>query len=429
MRIDLSDSRARWTFLSLVFLFSSTFVFLSGKAWLAEAWGSSEDPRNWQAAARLEPGNALYWERLGLYEALDLEDQSLSSAVADLRHAVELNPRSAGFHDELANAYERQGDYASAQDQYELAVQVYPKSADAAWSDGNFLLRRGQLTAGFKLIRRALKIDSSLTVGAISECLAVDPDVNVIVTDVLPKSNRVYLAALNYFVSQGYPNGAGIVWNKLLKLGRPFSMAQAIPFIDQLIAENRVNEAMKDWDEALAATKWPRDREADESVVFDGGFEHELLNGGFDWREIQQADIAYSFDGAVFHSGRRSLRIEFQKSENLNFQHVYQYVMVEPRQQYRLTAFLQTEGISSDSGIRFEIRDPRHPAITPILTQDVKGTTPWTRVQATVMTDANTHLLEIVLRRLPSETLNHELRGTAWIDDVALRKVANGSTK
>lgn len=427
MRIDLSDSRARWAFLSLVLLFSSVFVFLAAEAWLAEAWGSSPNPRHWHAAARLEPGNALYWERLGLFEQWDEEDQSLSSAVENLKRAVELNPWSARFHDELANAYELRGNYASAQGQYELAAQVYPKSPDAAWSYGSFLIRQRRPIAGFMQIRRALEDDPSLTAAAISQCLAADPDVNEIVTDTLPRTSRVYLAALNYFVSQGRSNEATIVWNKLLNLERPFPMAQAIPFIDQLIAQNRTSDAMDDWDAALAATKWPHDRETGESVVFNGGFEYDLLNGGFDWREIQQQGITYTFDRTAIHSGERSLRIDFESNENLNFQHVYQDVMVQPREQYRLTAFLRTEGISSDSGIRFEILDPRHPTIPPALTPDVKGTTSWTKVQATAITDANTRLVEIVLRRLPSETLDDKLNGTVWVDDVALRPVAIGS--
>jgi tetratricopeptide (TPR) repeat protein len=424
MRIELRDPYARWTFLFLVTLFSLCFIYLTGKAWLAAAWGASANPLRWQQAARLEPGNALYPERLGLFDEWDLEHRDLSKAVSHLWQATQINPWSAQFHAELAGAYEVQGNIFGAQREYELALADNPLSADVAWHYGSFLLRQRKMTEGFVEIRRAVQNDPSLTTSAIAECFAVDQDVGTIVDEALPRNSRAYLTALNYFVSQDQTDAASSVWNRVLELGKSFPMKQAVPFVDELIRENRLSEAEKVWGQALVATNWPRDANTDGSLVFNGGFEQDFLNGGFDWRVLQQPDISYSFDNTVAHSGKRSLRIEFDGNENLNFQHVFQYVPVRSETNYRLTAYLKTENISSDSGFRLEIVNPGNNAALPTLTQDVKGTAPWTEVHAGVRTGINTNLLEIVVRRLPSGTLDNELSGMVWIDDVALMPLA-----
>jgi hypothetical protein len=98
-------------------------------------------------------------------------------------------------------------------------------------------------------------------------------------------------------------------------------------------------------------------------------------------------------------------------------------VPVESRTHYHFSAYVRTEAISTDSGMRFEILDPRHPSQVQIVTSDVIGTSPWTLVQADIVTGPDTDLLKIALRRLPSWKFDNKLSGTVWIDDVRLTPV------
>ena len=81
---------------------------------------------------------------------------------------------------------------------------------------------------------------------------------------------------------------------------------------------------------------------------------------------------------------------------------------------------MRTEEISTDSGVRFEIIDIRHPSEVQIVTPNVTGTNPWTLVQADVLTGPETNLLKIALRRIPSWKFDNKLSGTVWVDDVRL---------
>jgi hypothetical protein len=155
-------------------------------------------------------------------------------------------------------------------------------------------------------------------------------------------------------------------------------------------------------------------------VVFNGGFEHEPANGGFDWREQGMAGVSYALDTAVFHSGKQSLRVAFDGSANFDFANLLEYVPVERGRIYHFSAYLLAEGITTDSGLRFWIYDPRNPAEVQILTPNMVGTNPWISVNADVVTGETTNLLVISLRRIPSSKFDNKLRGTIWVDDVSL---------
>src|SRR5208283_4749172 len=178
------------------------------------------------------------------------------------------------------------------------------------------------------------------------------------------------------------------------------------------------------WQQALEAANWPQDSGNSQTLVFNGRFEHEIMNGGFDWREAAAPGTQFAFDDRIAHAGTRSFQVQFDGTENIDFQNLFQYVAVKPGTHYHFSAYVQTEAISTDRGICFEIVDPRHTSQVQIMTPDVVGTNPWTQVQADLVTGTQTHLLRITLRRIPSWKFDNKLSGTVWVDDVALAPIS-----
>jgi tetratricopeptide (TPR) repeat protein len=401
---------------------------VAGKVWLAASWSASSDPDLWLRAANLEPTNADYWYRLGLYEKWNFELGDLRQAVVYYQRATQANPRSDTSWMELAVAYEALGQTARARDAFEKAQSSHPISSEVAWRYGNFLLRQGDIFEAFAEIRRALVTDPSLTVVGVSECLKASKDLPRILTEVLPAQNRYYLIALDYFLSQHQTDAALTVWDRLLGLKQTFEMAQVVPLVNELIGQNHVEDAQRVWRQALRASSWPQDEGGSSSLIFNGGFEHDLLNGGFDWREVPVPGAAFSFDSSVVHSGTHALRITFDGSTNLDFQNLRQFLVVDPRHRYHFAAYLRTQAISTDSGIRFAIYDASRPAALQIITSDLVGTHSWSLVETELTTGPETRLLTIVLQRVPSWKFDNKLGGTVWVDDVSLVPVF-GDTK
>jgi hypothetical protein len=118
------------------------------------------------------------------------------------------------------------------------------------------------------------------------------------------------------------------------------------------------------------------------------------------------------------------LRVTFDGSANLDFSHLVQFVPVHSQTRYRFVAYLRTEDLSTDSGVRFWIFDPRRPADLSILTPNTVGTQAWTLTEADFTTGPRTHLVEIVLLRLRSQKFDNKIQGTVWVDDVSLTPIS-----
>ncbi|MGH9732384.1 MAG: tetratricopeptide repeat protein [Candidatus Acidiferrales bacterium] len=422
MLADLSSARSRWCFLFLVILTAGEFSLLAARVWVAERWNESSDPKKWLAAAQLEPGNAQYLEQVALYNELNLEQRDQPRAADYLQHATQIDPLSERPWLELAALDEARSDFPATRRAYEMAQLDFPVSPDVAWRFGNFLLRQGDLSGGFAALRRAIDKDPSLEASALAECWAVDPNTDLIAAAVLPRNAAHYVRAIRYFLLQKQTGAALGMWTQLLKLNQPIAMRDAIDLSDHLLDEGRISEAHQVWQEALRRSAWPDDANAT-SVLFNGGFEHDFLNGGFDWRELPLSGVSYDLDSSVLHSGHQSLRITFDGAANINFQHIFQYVYVAPHQRYRFLAYLRTEGISSENEIQFDIFDPHHPETLQISTPVLAGTNGWTPVRVDFESGADTQLLEILLRRAPGPAFTDQLRGTVWADDVSLTPV------
>jgi len=419
----------RWLFLIATMLVAVVVGVASAKNWFAERWADSAQPENWLRAANLEPGNADYWYRLGRYRQLDFEHMDPQLAISYYRRALAIDPRAAAFWMDLAGAYEMAEDPARAREAFETAKAVYPISGEVAWRYGNFLLRQGQLSEAFAEIRRAVTGDPKLATLAISRCWRSSRDIERILDQVLPHQPPVYLAAIDYLVAEHEADAALMVWKRLLDLQPSFELRRAFSLLNELIERERVDDAKRVWQQALGVAGWTQPELLPGSLVWDGGFEGPIANGGFGWREKEIAGAAFEFDTETRHAGARSLRITFDGTANVDFDNLFQFVPVEPGGRYRFAAYLRIEELSTDSGIRFSISDPWRPGDLSLLTPNLVGTQPWALDEADFTAGPRTRLVRIGLRRLPSSKLDNKLRGTVWVDEVSLVPIAREAAR
>lgn len=388
--------------------------------WLSDECATSENPKRWRRAAGLEPGNAACWARLGAFEEWDFERGDLRQAAAFYEKAVAANTNSDRHWLALAGVYEKLGELSLARDAYHKAQRDHPISSEVAWRCGSFQLRQGNTSEAGAQFHRALLTNPELTENVVAACWRTKLFTLQEIVELFPPQNRYYFQAVDYFLRLDEIEVALKMWDGLLALGQPISLGQAIPIVNQAISTGRLDIAERVWRQAVEKAEWPRDSDEGSSMVFNGGFEHELANGGFDWREQSVPGVSFAFDSNTVHSGARSMRIAFDGSSNLDFQDLVQYVLVEPRRRYRFTAYLRSQSLSTDSGIRFAVGDVTHPRVPQIVTSGVTGTEPWTRIETEFTIGADTHLLKITLRRAPSSKFDNKLIGIVWVDDVSL---------
>lgn len=390
------------------------------RVYVAAEYAASAKPELWRRAAQWEPDNAAYWAQLGSAEAWNFEGGDLKRAAADYERAVAANPHSDRNWLELAAVYERRGQSLSARAAYEKAQYNHPISPVVAWRYGNFLLRQEKASEACLQFRIALVTDPELTEDAVAAWWKNGLSATQPIAQLLPRQNGYYFKALDYFSRQSEIDAALRVWDDLLKLGQLIQLDQVLSLVNDTISAGRVEDAQRVWQQALDVSGWPRDAEQRSSLIFNGGFEHDFANGGFDWREQESPDASYAFDTAVVHSGSRSLTVSFDGRANLDFQHVVQYVAVEPTRRYKFRAYLKSAALSTDSGVRFLLEDPLRPALQRVFTEGVTGSQPWTRIETEILAGPDTRLLRVALRRTPSSKFDNKLKGTVWVDDVSL---------
>ena len=422
------NPRWRWLIFAAIAFASGSLAFSAARHEFAAHWAASSNPEMWLRAAETEPLNEDLWYRLGRYRQLDFQHADVSLAISYYQRATSIDPGSSFYWMDLAGAYETAGSLSQAEQAFRKARQLYPISAEAAWRFGNFLLRQGRLPEAFQQIHDALVSDPKLTPLAVSRCWESTHDVEQILKAVLPDEANVNWGANHFFVEAREPLPAMAVWNRMAAHHPSFPVADAFPLLDMLIETGHFDDAETVWTQALAAAGLAAKADSNGSLIWNGGFEQEPLDGGFDWRVRPIPGVEMGWDEQIAHSGRRSLRLDFDGSANVDFQNVWQYVPVQPATRYRFSAFFRTADLTTDSGIRFEVRDISRPGNPLRFTPNLLGSEQWAQADAEFLTGADTRLLQIVLRRTPSEKLASKIRGTAWVDDVSLHPVTSTAT-
>jgi hypothetical protein len=221
-----------------------------------------------------------------------------------------------------------------------------------------------------------------------------------------------------------------IVWDKLRALQPPprIDLSQVIPFTDSLVQAHRIEDAHRVWTQAVTlANPVPPPNDAQGSLIWDGGFESNISSGGFSWVYAPASlGVQSSFDTKEKHSGERSLRLNFDGRRNVDFSGICHIAFVEPGASYRFSAWVHTETLTTDQGVRFRLEWTENAHNASVETGDVHGTQPWTEVSIpwTATGDA-ARQVRVCISRKPGDDFGSRIHGTAWIDDVALTPAPN----
>jgi tetratricopeptide (TPR) repeat protein len=414
MRIELPSRLRRFSFAAACFVVVALYLQFALRAYVASHLAVNLDLANLRKAVQLEPSNAEYRELLG--RNLVMSGASLDEAISVYRTAVHLNPYEARYWLDLAGAYQVAGRISVQAESVEHAVEADPTTPHVAWEAANFFLVQGDRAKALRCFRVVLANDPDAVDSALQLCWRATGDANEILGQALPPRPDLYLAFLRLLVSKQEVAAAENVWNHLMGLRQTFPTKLAFAYFRFLIAKQEV---------AAAKTAWQQLANVDgslqpylpspENLIINGGFEENLLNGGFDWWYQSKADVTLAIDTSEFHSGTRSLSVTFN-GHSATDAGISQFIPVKPNSEYEFSGECRTEELETASGPRFSIADAYSDA-SYVLTDDVLGTVPWRLQQARFHTGPSTTLLLLKIVRQPASPL---IRGKFWIDDLKL---------
>jgi hypothetical protein len=351
-----------------------------------------------------------------------LENMNPELAMAQLTAAARLNPRDPQPWLELSAAQGFQSNAAAAEASLRRADLLAPNLPSVQWVIGNFFLLHGDVDEAFRHFKTVLAGSTQYNQILFSTAWKATGDSARILSELIPEKVATEIDYLYYLLAQKQFPEAPAVWKRVAASPETFPPERAAGYIDSLIGARLVGEAAQVWDDLLSKglikpTYQPRG----ENLLVNGDFEEDLLNMGFDWRLRPREGIYVGLDGSNFHSPSRALLITFSGKENVDFRDVFQFVRVSPGRSYRLTGFLKTEGITTDSGPRLEVRDAYDGSALQKFSEGLTGSSGgWSQAILDFATGAKTELVIVGVARLPSAKLDNLIAGKVWVDDLSL---------
>jgi hypothetical protein len=421
MPINLRSPFRKFFFEGACFVLVGLYLYLALSAYEASHLAATPNSLKLNKAVRLEPSNAEYRDLVG--RNLALSGESLNYAIANYRIAVHLNPHVARYWLDLADAYQIAGRTPEQEESVEHAVEADPTTPHVAWEAANLFLVQGDREKALRYFRIVFvnDPDTDTVSSALQLCWQATEDENQILAQALPPRANLYLSFLRLLIHKEQTAAAKNVWNHLIGLDQAFSTKLAFPYLRFLLAQQEVAAAQTAWQQ-LAVINRPLQSylPSRDNLIVNGGFEENVLNGGFDWFYELNPHAALSIDTSDFFNGTRSLSITFD-GRNPADGGIFQLIPVKPNTNYEFSAEYRTQDLESASGPRFAIVDA-YAKTSYVLTDDLLGTHPWRLQQARFQTGPNTNLVLLKIARQPPNPL---IRGKLWIDDLRLVEKSN----
>jgi tetratricopeptide (TPR) repeat protein len=410
MKIPFHSPVRKWLTIAVAGVLSMAYVGFSA-AQFAAAWlGSRTDLKSLKRAAFLDPGNAEYRYSLGRY--YDLMARDPSAAVGQFEAALKLNPHSARYWFDLASVYQVLGDITQQGVALEHAIHADGMTPDVAWEAGNFYLVRGENEKALREFRVVIANDPSDANQAMQFCLRIQPDVDVLLRDILPVRAETYTSFLTLLESRQDTAGAAKAWNALMQTHEPFELRHAYDYIVYSVQHKEVDQAVLVWQQVGSRFGLSAYLPSPGNLVVNGDFNLNILNAGFDWQYQRQSSVNLTPDPTDFHAGRRSVLITFD-GPGINDAGIYQYVAVQPNTTYNFTGYYKNSEMEGAGGPHFTVQDMYTRAIY-YESEELKDAGFWKSVTGEFTTGADCKLVVLHIRRVPEGS---PMRGKLWVND------------
>jgi tetratricopeptide (TPR) repeat protein len=370
-------------------------------------------------AIQLNPSNPDPFYRLGLFYQWDIRNIDLKESLKYLKKAIERNPLEQQYYLNLAKILYRMGEKNASEQALEKAILVFTTSYQGRWVSGNLLLQQGAVEKAiphFTYILANYPTQSGLVYDVILKAIN---DTDSILERVVPKDPSSMNQYLAYLYEIGDKESAKKAWEKKTSYGMKNDWTETLRHIEFLIAHGDLNEAFQVWEARLHEEGLSSP--SDGNLITNGGFEKkEILGGGFDWKITNVPGAMVSFDHSMAFEGKSSLRINFNGKENVDFQHVYQFVALKPDTEYVLRAHMKTKEVTTKSGLKIEISGVG-PAFHKA-SESLIGDNGWRELTVAFRTPAQSQGGLVRVRRERTDKFDRFIAGTVWIDNISLKE-------
>jgi len=336
------------------------------------------------------------------------------SAVELFRRALAVDSAFPYRWSDLAGALAAADQQGAAEYCFRRAVELAPASPQIAMRAANFYFQQGETGAALEQSAVVLRLTPDYNPMVFNALVRLGGATSSILDHAVGLTPGAEQPFFRFLIESGDASRLFDTWAWMeahSKVTRPLALLWSTWLADHGRGE-------------MAFTVWKQYATVDSEYgtrnwIDNPGFEVEPQDLGFDWRISTQPGERAVRDPNSGHSGRSSLRVTFDGSANLDIQAAAQRVWLAAGA-YKLSAWVRTENLTSDQGIAVRI----HGASTPgANTEALTGNHDWTEVSTEFKVAGAPALAEVEVIRQHSWRFDGKLKGTAWLDDFAIRRI------
>jgi len=340
-------------------------------------------------------------------------------AITYLAAAVRGNPTDGPTYAAIARLKEQAGELAEAEQAMQAAAQMAPRRVDVQLEAARFWFRRGDIARAMKHMDVVLTFGGSLREQIFPDLLKLAED---------PATREIAHARLLKQRITWWPqffNHAAAKATSVETLRALFQMQADGPnavtteglraYLQRLQRENLWIESYLVWLNNLR-----KDQLNAIGNLFNGGFEEEISNLGFDWIVTPASQVVVDTASTYGATGHKALRVVF-RGPRIQFQHVHQYLMLDPGA-YSLHGRVRPDNLETSEGIQWSIYCVGN-AKALAHSERFTGTDHWQHFTAQLQIPAQDCAVQMLRLELAGRSaLDYEAKGAIWFDDLSIAR-------
>jgi tetratricopeptide (TPR) repeat protein len=349
---------------------------------------------------------------------IGVKEENIEQAITTFRTVLQRAPQDPYRWVDLGDAFLEAGQKEDARYCFGQVLALAPRTAVLLLRVADFHFQIGENQEALPITARILGLIPNYDSVIFNDYIRNVDQTEDVLRFGLPEDRRAAKSWLRFLMQGGRLGDAQRTWDWVVSHWFADN-AVAGEYADFLIRQGHPDSAASSWAQYMGARADDYDKS---TYLFNGDFESEPAQSPFDWNVARTEGVEVTRDCTPASSGKCSLRISFAGTQNLGFAAASQLAFVRPGT-YRFHAFIRTEALTTDQGIRFQISDAEARARLDETFGQFTGSTPWIEVEHDLFVPSGTRLLQIQVIRQGSMKFDNKVSGTAWINALKLEPI------
>lgn len=366
---------------------------------------------------------ALEWDK-NVSEALYLK--GLKTLATDLgqsldyfKAAVSNNPADGRTYAAIGETLAAQGNSRGVELAMRAAAGMAPQRVDVQYQIASFWMRRGDIAQAMKHLDVVLTFDNSLRSELFPDLLKLAEN---------PATREAAFSRLLQQPTVWWPDFFAYAANNAndLETLRALSEMRAAgpnlmsPTGLRAYLQRLQNEGL--WFDAYITwlNNLHKNRLNAIGNLFNGDFEEEISNTGFDWIVTPTSQVVVETASTYGTTGSKALRVLF-RGPRVQFQHLRQHLLLDPGN-YVLRGRVRPENLEANEGVRWSIYC--HGQTEALArSETARGTDHWRHFSVSFQVPAKNCAAQTIRLELAGRSaLDFEAKGTVWFDDMSISR-------